>query len=1241
MADVVGSPVRPVPVGLPLIGRLRSHLSDSFSRNAYALMVNTGMNGILGLAFWVVAARNYSPTDVGVGSALISAFTLLSAVIGINVTGTLTRFLPRTGHRTTRFVTDTYWISSAGVVVLSLGFLALVPLWGPSFAGLEDPGAAMLFLGVVVLSGIFTVQDGVLVGLRSSVWVPIENTVFGVVKLVLLVALAGVTPGDGVYLSFVIAMALVTVPLNVLIFGRLLRRGRTSTVGGEPPSRSEIQRFLAGDYLGALFSFAAAYLIPVIVAAVVLPETFAPFYIVWMVWGSLQLVSINLAQSLTVEGVYDAEMLVSYTRSALRRSGIILAAGGGLLVLGAPILLGFLGPSYTEATALLRLLALTAFPRAVLEVWLGVLRAQGQSRSLARVQVASGIAIVGSVTVGLLVDGGRLGLGVTPITGVGILVLVSQTAVTVAVLPGLHRFLTSARRGPEGRRLVALTVAQPASALDAIAATRPETDPAAVPPPATTAETTAPPYLLLPRPIRAPSPRRRLVVLSPTTGAATERTDPAPRTDVATTEAPSAEPPEPPTSRVLRTLARHVPARYALTALTVGALLLFWLPLIGVDVEPMTSGLGLIAVLPVASLLGLWLLGAAFVGALALRRPCRPLLAVQLLAITVCLHGVTAVLEALPRFSITFVHLGMVDHIVRTGIAPPDFDARFSWPGFFALVGFISRGSDLRGALDLLATVPLLSNLLYVLALALVLRSVRASWQAKWLVLFLFVAGNWVGQDYFSPQGLTYFLYLVFLGVLLSWFRPSGAAGEPGARQTGRLGRLAAGPIRLLRRVLFLPRPAVAGELPPAAVTPGLRTALMGFLLVLFLVTAATHQLTPFVMVGTAAALVLVHRCVARGLPLILLLILLGWISYMTAPYWTGHLGQLIAGVGDLGGTLSSGVQERTAGDPDHQVVVLTRIALCLGLFTLAGLGLWRRARRGVDDRIAVVLVVVPVLAAGLQSYGGEIVLRVYFFALPALCILVALAVFPDPRSRARTAARLVAAGLLVTVLLPGFLLARYGNEAYEQMRPGEYAAVEAVYDQPGSATVLFPTDPRAAASTPFIPISHRDIERIRVTPVTVDAQPGDPRPVIERMREQATTPYLLVTRGQEEFLTISSGFPADWGPRFRAALDASPDLVLAQANPDARLYVLRDRPPNATPAAPLPEGFIGATPWTPVGVVFLAILLGTLIGREVWLLRVPPERRQELWPLRLLWVPLAIAFFGVLVERAIALTSG
>src|SRR3712207_9181677 len=63
--------------------------------------------------------------------------------------------------------------------------------------------------------------------------------------------------------------------------------------------------------------------------------------------------------------------------------------------------------------------------------------------------------------------------------------------------------------------------------------------------------------------------------------------------------------------------------------------------------------------------------------------------------------------------------------------------------------------------------------------------------------------------------------------------------------------------------------------------------------------------------------------------------------------------------------------------------VLHSRMALALAVGLLALVGAWRRWRRNFDDRIALVLLVSPGIALAMQSYGGEIALRVYMFALP------------------------------------------------------------------------------------------------------------------------------------------------------------------------------------------------------------------------------------------------------------------
>jgi hypothetical protein len=58
------------------ISSTRRYWSDPLSRGGLALLVNTGLTGILGFAYWIIAARLFSTFAVGVADALVSATTL-------------------------------------------------------------------------------------------------------------------------------------------------------------------------------------------------------------------------------------------------------------------------------------------------------------------------------------------------------------------------------------------------------------------------------------------------------------------------------------------------------------------------------------------------------------------------------------------------------------------------------------------------------------------------------------------------------------------------------------------------------------------------------------------------------------------------------------------------------------------------------------------------------------------------------------------------------------------------------------------------------------------------------------------------------------------------------------------------------------------------------------------------------------------------------------------------------------
>jgi hypothetical protein len=348
----------------------------------------------------------------------------------------------------------------------------------------------------------------------------------------------------------------------------------------------------------------------------------------------------------------------------------------------------------------------------------------------------------------------------------------------------------------------------------------------------------------------------------------------------------------------------------------------------------------------------------------------------------------------------------------------------------------------------------------------------------------------------------------------------------------------------------------------------------------------------------------------------------------------------MLADIGRIVGNLSDSVAGRgVRSNADHLVVLNTRIGLAVAVGAVAVLGAWRRWRKGFDDRVALVLLVTPFTAMALQSYGGEMALRVYFFALPAACLLVAYAVFPEfpgTTPAPRRAMALVLAALCAPVLVGGFLVARYGNEALEHVREGEVAAIEHLLGTTtGPIEVLWPAARPADSANAAMVHGFADMERVTFRPTLAPIDPEDPSAVVGEVAGAGPDTYFLTTRSQEAELELIEGYPSGWGDEFRARMSDSRDLRVVLTNDDAVVWAARapDRVAEV-PAATVLTVPMGWTPLTPVGLACLVPLVGVLLVREVRRQRSPPGRPRDLRSLTLVALPLAVGFFVVVAER-------
>lgn len=561
--------------------------------------------------------------------------------------------------------------------------------------------------------------------------------------------------------------------------------------------------------------------------------------------------------------------------------------------------------------------------------------------------------------------------------------------------------------------------------------------------------------------------------------------------------------------------------------------------------------LGLLEALPLGYFACLTILSLTFLWELFLRpvKARAVSLAAHVAGLVVLLHGAPALLEQEPRFPTAWLHVGFVGQILEHHVAPGDVDARFNWPGFFGAAAAVTGSGGLDNALPFVRWAPVVMVLLYLLPVYVIGEHLTHSSTVTWLGLWLFVLVNWIGQDYFAPQSLAFLLYLTAIAILVTHFREvqphAPSDGGPAPPRHRRLGRLL--PPQTQVRLAFDGR----RDLQASTRT---RTLLVGVLLMIVIALAMTHQLTPIMLTLGTGALVLSGRCRLTMLPVVAGLATIVWISIGTTDYWVGHLHIIFGGLGDVRSVVSGSVGDRVEGSPGHLLVVRARIILTAGVWFLMGVAAVRLTLKRRPPLTLFALATAPFVTL-VQSYGGEGVLRVFLFSAPFAALLIAEMAVAALRVRWLPELEVI----VLLLLLPTFVLTRYGNETFEQVRANEIAALRTLYSVAPEGSVFF--SPTSQVPWRFQdPVQHR-YRRPDQPDAFVDGDPAVVRePVSSTPRGDGQT-YLVVTRSQRLYGREALGYPRGWFKRLRRQLTPENGYFLIVQNPDVWIYHFERQP--------------------------------------------------------------------------------
>ncbi len=417
-------------------------------RGGVALITNGAATGLLGLAYWVVAARLYGQTAVGQNASLVSAMLTVSGLAQLNYTRSLSSLIPRARQSAVRLVGRVYVL--VGVVSLVAGAVlaAVLPGLSSRFGFLHPPGLVIPgFALAVVLWSIFTLEDTVLASTRRASVVPIENIAFGAAKLLLLYLLARVGFGDlNIFASWVLPLVLIVVPINLFAFRRALpQMARLPAEVVEVPGR-----WVRQDFAGYMLWLAGTSPLPFLVLAVLGPKPSASFYIPLTVATAIDVVSLNVGNAITAEVSRNKGQVDRHAARFVAAFWLLVLVGSVVLVFVAPTLLQIFGHRYRSGSGVvLRMLLGVSAARSAMFLNNALARAAGRG---GRILIVQAIASLFTLSIGLatMTHLGVKGMALGWLVGSVLAGLVAARWVIPAVVPHLRR--TTGRKPAHARR---------------------------------------------------------------------------------------------------------------------------------------------------------------------------------------------------------------------------------------------------------------------------------------------------------------------------------------------------------------------------------------------------------------------------------------------------------------------------------------------------------------------------------------------------------------------------------------------------------------------------------------------------------------------------------------------------------------------------------------------------------------------------------------------------------------------
>ncbi len=362
---------------------------DSLYRNSLYLMAGTAAMAVFGFLFWIIAAKFYTPEQIGLTTAFISVVTLIGnfSLLGLNTA--LIRYLPTSTQKSQKINTALTVAGIAAGAIACVYFIG-INIFSPKLSFLLSTplgpvGTAGILIFFFILSTVNFLTDSVFIAFRQTQYILFVNTLMSILKISLMIALAsfGIY---GIVGSNIVAIVFASL-LSVFFIIRAYRFPVLPALNMH--IIRQVFRYSIGNYVSGFINMLPGYILPILITNTHEAHQTAYFYMAQMTAGFLYIIPQSTTSSLFAEGSYTDGKLRQLLLQAAKATGALLAPALVALLVFHPLILQLIGASYvTNSSTLVVILSINSIPVALNFLIANLLRIKHAIRLLVYITIA-------------------------------------------------------------------------------------------------------------------------------------------------------------------------------------------------------------------------------------------------------------------------------------------------------------------------------------------------------------------------------------------------------------------------------------------------------------------------------------------------------------------------------------------------------------------------------------------------------------------------------------------------------------------------------------------------------------------------------------------------------------------------------------------------------------------------------------------------------------------------------------